>query len=384
MGSHTGVETETSSGKKALHAIEHVVEDAVQFSLQSMQSIAVLGASTLPDLLSPKKKKVVEDGRLGVIMEGNEMCIEPFVDLHLERANSNDIDPLEQAIDWVVEILRTVMIPSRHLIAENFVPNSSKKLEEIEETGIVTMQQIPVLRMFDRNDIGRFIRNNDFEIKVAAEKLVTTAVWRGRTFPIDKRRCRIELQNGQFFQQGYDFSGNPVYYFRNLCRGPWRGNEEDNDDDANDNYELADDDDAASAASSEALPPRVTKKLELPVGRERKINTGNPRISPNEKWTLHTSKDIIRHLSEILFQHYPGLLSKILIVKGQGKNHYYTEQLQGKRILKKLLKNRYSQIVDKLQFVKKTSELTPYVPVKDLLAIVGGAASIDETAYEFQ
>merc|ERR1712238_578059 len=244
-----------------------------------------------------------------------------------------------------------------------------------------------------------------------------------------------ELQNGQFFQQGYDFSGNPVYYFRNLCRGPWRGNEEaiilatlyrldkslnelcrtnpntkmtliilmghskrkakkkkqakresqtKNDDTATTKGNNKDDNDAASAASSEALPPRVTKKLELPVGRERKINTGNPRISPNEKWTLHTSKDIIRHLSEILFQHYPGLLSKILIVKGQGKNHYYTEQLQGKRILKKLLKNKYSRIVDKLQFVKKSSELTPYVPVKDLLAIVGGAASIDETAYEFQ
>jgi len=72
-----------------------------------------------------------------------------------------------------------------------------------------------------------------------------------------------------------------------------------------------------------------------------------------------------------------------LIVKGQGKNHYYTEQLQGRRILKKLLKNKYSQVTDKLQFVKKTSELTPYVPVKDLLAIVGGAASIDEAAYEF-
>ncbi|MGK3744177.1 MAG: hypothetical protein ACI90V_011037 [Bacillariaceae sp.] len=447
------------SSNTALHVIEDVVQDAVQFSLQSMKSIADLGVSTLPAVLSPRKKKKDGDeveGRLLVITEENEMGVDTTISSgHLER-HGGEIDPVEKSIDWVIEILRTVMVPSRHLPAENFDPLSSSKRvpEEIEETGLVVMIQISALQMFDRNDIGRYIQNNNFEIKIAAEKLVETAAWRGRTFPIDKRRCRIELQNGQFFQQGVDRENNPVYYFRNLCRGPWRGDEEatilailyrldkslnelsmtnpntkatiivlmghskrrakkkkresikkggdsgenksknsttngdktdaegiNSKDD--DEYELDDGDDAESATAAE-LPVAVAKQLDLPTGSEIKVNTGNPRVSPDEKWTCHTSKEMMHHLFEILLQHYPGRLSKILMVKGRGKNHYYIDQIQGKWIMKNLLKNSYQDVIDKVKFVSKTSELTPFVPVEQLLAIVGGAASIDQSAYEFR
>ena len=445
------------SSNTALHVIEDAVQDAVQFSLKSMKSIADLGASTLPAVLSPRKKNDDGgEGRLLVIPEQNEMGVEATNSSgHLER-HGDEIDPAEKAIDWVVDILQTVMVPSRHLPAENFDPLSSSKRvpEEIEETGLVVMSQISALKMFDRNDIGRYIQNNNFEIKIAAEKLAETAAWRGRTFPIDKRRCRIELQNGQFFQQGIDRENNPVYYFRNLCRGPWRGNEEatilavlyrldkslnelsmtnpnmkatlivlmghskrrakkkkrgntkkggdsgenkskdSNTDDEkadaeginskdDDEYELDDGDDAESATAAE-LPVAIVKQLDLPTGSESKVNTGNPRVSPDEKWRCHTSKEMMHHLFEILLQHYPGRLSKILIVKGRGKNHYYRDQIQGKWIMKNLLKNSYQDVIDKVKFVSKTSELTPYVPVEELLAIVGGAANIDQSAYEFR
>jgi hypothetical protein len=447
------------SPNTALHVIEDAVQDAVQFSLQSMKSIADLGASTLPTVLSPRKKKdddeVEVEGRLLVITEHNEMGVEATISSgHLER-HGGEIDPAEIGIDWVVDILHTVMVPSRHLPVENFDPLSSSKRvpEEIEETGLVVMSQISALKMFDRNDIGRYIQNNNFEIKIAAEKLVETAAWRGRTFPIDKRRCRIELQNGQFFQQGIDRENNPVYYFRNLCRGPWRGDEEatilailyrldkslnelsmtnpnmkatlivlmghskrrakkkgsikeggdsgesnsknsNTDDDKadaeginikdDDEYELDDGDDAERATSAAELPVAVAKQLDLPTGSEIKVNTGNPRVSPDEKWTRHTSKEMMHHLFGILLKHYPGRLSKILIVKGRGKNHYYIDQIQGKWIMKNLLKNCYQDVIDKVKFVSKTSELTPYVPVEELLAIVGGAAKIDQSAYEFR
>ena len=41
-------------------------------------------------------------------------------------------------------------------------------------------------------------------------------------FPVDTRTCRIELQSGQFIQQGEDLERNAVFYFRHMCVGPWR------------------------------------------------------------------------------------------------------------------------------------------------------------------
>ena len=406
--------------------IEDAVHNAVQFSLQTIQSVAHLGleATTyIPNMLSPNDKhddKRDGDKRLRVITEDHETGVETISEDNflndLERHGDN-ISPIEAAIDVVIEILRPLMIPSRHLLGRNPDQYYSKQLPDAtEETGLVIVSRIPALQMFDRDDIGRFLRCNKCDIKVAAVKLAETAAWRGRTFPIDKRRCRIELQNGQFFQQGFDRQNNPVYYLRNLCRGPWRGDEvatilsilyrldktlnefcrtrntktkatlivlmgnskqaakkkkkrsddEFDDSDVDDgDYELDDD----------------TEDTEIPLCD---TNAANPRISTGEKWMCHTSKEMLIQLIGILMKNYPGRLSKILIVKGRGKNHYYRDHIQGKWILKKMFKKNYNRNADKIKFVNKTSELTPYVPVENLLAIVGGAAAIDKAAYEFR
>lgn len=128
--------------------------------------------------------------------------------------------------------------------------------------------------------------------------------------------------------------------------------------------------------------------LAVPSEAEVKVHAGNPRVSPDEKWTCHTSTDMIQKLFSLLLRHYPGRLSKVLVVKGRGKNHYYREQIQGKLMLRKCLfesgANNYKQIMDKVRFVKKTSELTQYVALNDLPTFVGGIAPIPESVYEFQ
>ncbi len=90
------------------------------------------------------------------------------------------------------------------------------------EHGAEERIQLPVLEIVRRDDIKRFVRASNFDVKKTSVRIVQTAAWRGRTFPVDVRKCRIELQNGQFFQQGFDRQHNPVYYFRNVCLGPWR------------------------------------------------------------------------------------------------------------------------------------------------------------------
>ena len=79
-----------------------------------------------------------------------------------------------------------------------------------------------LLLLITRGEVRRHYVASGCNMKKAAIRIVETAAWRGQTFPIDQRICRIELQSGQFFQQGSDFAGRPVFYFRNMGLGPWR------------------------------------------------------------------------------------------------------------------------------------------------------------------
>jgi hypothetical protein len=83
-----------------------------------------------------------------------------------------------------------------------------------------------ILRMVSREDMKRYFIASDCSLRIAAVRLIESCIWRETTFPIDIRTCRIELQNGQFFQQGKDKNNNPVFYFRNTCLGPWRKDED--------------------------------------------------------------------------------------------------------------------------------------------------------------
>ncbi len=390
-----------------------VLHDAVQYSFDSVRSIVHSG---LP-LLSPVKKKQqrLNESSLRMISEDEDDMIEDSDTIHLVQKEGK-IDPLERGIDLVIDILRLATVPCR---------------QETKETGLVIMKRVPVLKIFNRSDIERYLVDCDYDLRIASERLVKTASWRGETFPIDKRRCRIELQNGQFFQQGFDKSNNPVFYFRNLCRGPWRADakatilatlcrldkslielcktdprtkltlvvlmghakhgarkkmkrgskgESDSSNSGNDGDFDVDDQSDSERGSPENL-------FEIPCEEEIKVNTGNPRISPDEKWTCHTEKELLQNLFETMITHYPGRLARILVVKGRGRNHYYRDQVHAKIVLRKLLsgidKEKYQEVLRKIQFVHKTSGLTQHIALKNLPTFVGGIAPICDSAYEF-
>merc|ERR1712118_381430 len=107
-------------------------------------------------------------------------------------------------------------------------------------------------------------------------------------------------------------------------------------------------DDNEYEIDDEESTAEVGDALNLLTDGEIKINAGNPRISPDEKWTRHTNIVMMRELFEILLAHYPGRISKILIVKGRGKNGYYRDNIQGRSLFKKdIFKNTYQYVHDK-------------------------------------
>lgn len=148
-------------------------------------------------------------------------------------------DPFERAVNELVEILDDVVIPIRTAQMTRFdeaqASSFSRVVDDAAEEGAARpvtsgprndLQQVSILRKVSRSDMRRYFVASNCRLKPAAVRIVESASWHGLTFPIAARSCRIELQNGQFFQQGRDLEGHPVFYFRNRLIGPWRKDED--------------------------------------------------------------------------------------------------------------------------------------------------------------
>jgi len=314
---------------------------------------------------------------------------EAFGDLKKEDSD----DPKDLATNDVVDILLDLDIP---------IPKGKRNAEK-------ELSTVSVLSYFDRHDIQRFLRSAAMDVKDTALRLVETASWRAATFPVDKRCCRIELQNGQMFEQGKDVRGNPVIYFRNLCLGPWRGDvdatvtamihrldetlsaaheknptakitlvilmgraveatEFDSSSDENDDVDKSGAGESSSQESANEVDPG-----DLTVGDV------NPRVSANEKFHLHTSKEVYQKFFTLFATHYPGRLGVAVVVAGKGRNHYYSTTLRRKAVLKKLVPPKMLRM--KFQFVDTYAELIQFVPEDQLVSIVGGSEPIRASAF---
>jgi hypothetical protein len=116
--------------------------------------------------------------------------------------------------------------PFGRAASSSLIPISKSSIIGAAPTLRDDLMQVSILRRINRSDIRRYFVAADCVLKNTAVRIVESAAWRGLTFPIDTRTCRIELQNGIFFQCGKDLEGNPVYYFQNTLIGPWRKDED--------------------------------------------------------------------------------------------------------------------------------------------------------------
>ena len=347
-------------------------------------------------------------------------------------------DPFEQAVNELVNILEEVRVPVRQdpgpddLVAASLSNNVvSDSLSTLPISGELGEQSI--LRTVTRSDMQRYFMASDCSLKTASVRLVESSVWRALTFPIDTRTCRVELQCGQFFQQGVDLDGNPVFYFRNTCLGPWR-----KDDDAvisavlhrleSSLADLAKDDpfvqctlivlmgrpyrksyrvkdDAAIAAASKGAKGKEEDRTEQDTvtaastavstlqdgGDEsseeeedfdeasRLAQTNNPRVYRDEVWNTHTSRTLIERLIDILLAHYPERLSKALVVVGY-KNKRYVRYFGGALALTSVVGSAKTR--DKVRFLTSYHDLYSYVDRSQLVSLVGGTQRVDMQHYE--
>lgn len=384
--------------------IVHLSSETIGVPLSPKDVTEVRRTDTESDLVEPSLKRWARHSLHNAMLMFSPSGVKTKPRSGLANATSNgrsigqlkkiDSDsPMDLATNDVVDILLDLDIP---------IPKGKRNTER-------EMATVPVLSYFDRQDIQRFLRVADMDVKGTALRLVETASWRATMFPIDKRCCRIELQNGQMFAQGLDVRGNPVIYFRNLCLGPWRGDVDatvtamihrldetlaaahekdpaskitlvilmaqpveaaDYDSSSDENEEAGEGGDGESSSeesANEADPGNLT------------VGDVNPRVSANEKFHLHTSKQVYQKFFTLFAAHYPGRLGVAVVVPGKGKNHYYSTTLRRKAVLKKLVPPKLLRM--KFQFADTFAELTQFVPRDQLVSIVGGPEPIKASAF---
>lgn len=370
----------------------------------------------------------------------------PRLDVEQDVTDINEYatDPLEKAVNEIVRALQGIELPvgqgvhSNHeqLPVDRLVSESPPSLPGGGSSRNANSNLL-ILRAVSRADIKRFLIASNCSLRATSESLITTVLWRNRTFPIDTRTCRIELQSGQFFHQGADLDGNPIFYFRNLCLGPWR-----KDEDAviaavlhrfeshlsewcktepqikctlivlqgrpysrkPKNTRLAkgkatkkeislEQATTASTAPTTLDGKRSDDDSELMVDDETAINVNdgweeaiakaqnnNPRIPKDELWYSHTSKNLIVKLVDIAQAHYPERLDKALVVLGHGCSNYVRSRAGAAIALGSLVKSPRTR--EKVHFLSRYSDLQKYVDPSQLITTVGGTRIEDPTIFE--
>lgn len=344
-------------------------------------------------------------------------------------------DPLDRAINELINILEGVKVPARRrrdfdMPDEHHSPSDDSVVSGISALAMQSGDFIEqsILNTVSRETIKRYFIASDCSLRTASVRLIESASWRAVTFPIDTRTCRIELQTGQFFQQGKDLDGNPVFYFRNTCLGPWR-----KDEDAviaavlhrleTSLNALAEKDPLVQCTLIVMMgrPYRRKKKAAKQLKKDPEVSsvdprsstalnvstassvdgweevsddedqeggslaleqTNNPRVLRDEVWNPHTSRPLLERLIEILLAHYPERLSKALVVLGHKNKRYVRSIVGGVLALASVIPS--SKTRDKVRFLAHYSELQSFVDQSELVSLVGGNQSEDMKHYEWR
>ena len=333
----------------------------------------------------------------------------------------------------LVEILSEIVVPGGRSCIASIRGSENRLFNEKYST-----VDIPVLNNLHAYDLLRYLIASEYNLKGAAVSLVESAAWRGITFPVDTRACRVELESGQFFQQGVDLKGNPVLYFRVMCVGPWRM-----DVDAqvlSVLYRLE-----SAVLDWSRKSPRVQFTLVLLMGNpflginepDKKLTKGkgkekgrtakrgsrksavaggddikdtettsgvddnssavasfhsrytlgksranrsflirgcNPRIDPEEEYRVHGNDELADRLRNIVMRHYPERLHKCLVLPGDPL---------GEKLVAKWFNYHlpYSPIRGKITILDSPQDLKLFILADELVTFAGGNSLVNSSAF---
>jgi hypothetical protein len=357
----------------------------------------------------------------------DKACLRNTISLENKKSRL-PIDNFQKEIDKLIETLLNVRVPirskalqinqltlARYGKQDQCVPSSCRAED---------FANLPILETLDRTDLRRYLVASGLDIPKATMRLIESAIWRGITFPIDTRACRIELQSGQFFQQGYDVDKFPVFYFRNMCLGPWR---QDADavmkavlyrlDEALSRlprdskvtliillgrptlsrrkrsrsntvtHDRTDDETKNKAENTKVEPDLVNRDIEeseiVDENNASPFRTGiNPRLQEgDEDFFIHTNRDLILQLLDTLINHYPERLQRALLVPGRSRRYgYWKSAFSLQLAIRNAIKSTKTR--SKCIVLSHISELKKFVNPSDLVAFAGGEAPVHKSAFE--
>jgi hypothetical protein len=352
------------------------------------------GASAASTGVSSRRLRTLVGGSRSVVTE-NGFSYDP--------SSREDADSFRDGIDALIEILQGVSVPA------------------LSDQGAGDRENILVLDSLTRSDLRRYFVAADCHLKDAASRVVKSVAWRVQTFPIDVNECRVELQTGQFFQYGYDLQGHPVYYFQNMCLGPWRQDEhalisavlhrlESSLQMENRKVKVTviinvgkpihkkskknrgdDETTSTNAEQSQATTTLAPEYGDTETRAEASVSTAattstsdapsrrkgtNPRIlASGERYHAHSNSDVISRLVGILLDHYPERLHKALILPGD----MFTV-LGGSLAVRSFVSSTKTR--SKVFVLSRASELKQHVSKSELSVIVGGSAAVPRSAFE--
>jgi hypothetical protein len=107
----------------------------------------------------------------------------------------------------------------------------------------------------------------------------------------------------------------------------------------------------------------------------------NPRLEEGEDFFDHTNRDLILQLLDTLFKHYPERLHRALLAPGRSRGYgYWKSAFSLQLAIRNVVKS--SKVRSKFITLNHMYELKKYVHPSELVAFAGGKAIVHKSAFE--
>lgn len=365
------------------HIIDYIFQlQDVDRSMASVRTAHLNGSCIIPleDIVKePPKRSILFANRTSLPDDNNTL-----------DENNVGAEGL-QDLDTLRDILSDITVPSRMVPRVTFGANHMPQPKE-------RVHDVQVLQLLDdANDIKRHYIAADRDLKEAAIRITKCAAFRGLTFPIDTRECRVELSSGQFFQKGVDKEGDPVFYFRNFCQGLWR-----KDLDAsilavlhtlessfvklsrlNSNFKCTlvvlmgkpldskIDNTMGTSDSMTAPTDEDAENIDNNASAENSSQKITLKRDPNNEFHVHTNFKFVQRLLDVVLQNYPERLKSALVIPSGG-----WEKILGTHGLRRYINS--SRTRSKVTILSEERDLEEFISRAELIDVAGSTNTMIE------